>query len=129
MRIEIDVSERLIDDIAQTIEAPAEHVAGRSGERHVAFLDGLECEHSRVEPTSKLVCEATKALIHGLDALLGSELISLAPELRHGVGDGIVEAPIEGVKFVDRDCCLSRNGRSDRSWRPWAVYRRASGRT
>ena len=54
--------------------------------------------------------EKPKVQIHGLTAVVGDDLIALAPELGDGIGYGVVEAFVESEKLIRRDRRLLLDG-------------------
>jgi hypothetical protein len=84
-------------------QAAIEHGAGRPGQTDIAGLDGGNGEGRGMDEVAQFVGEEAQPLIQRLDAFFRIDEVALGGKLRHGVGDTVVQAAVEGAKLVHRD--------------------------
>ena len=95
-RVEANLGERTIYEIAQIEQAALVHRAHRASDRDNAPADAFEREHRGREQVSQLVREDSEAL----SACLRHELLALFGEVCDGSRDGSTEACVEPLEIL-----------------------------
>jgi hypothetical protein len=98
-----NINEQSDAKILQHFEAPLEDGASRSSYADVAAFYNVHGEHCSIDQVAKFVCKKTQAFILRLFTRVNDDPIAFACEFRYCIGDGIIEASIERLKFIIRD--------------------------
>ena len=96
--VQTHLDERPVDEVTQSEQAAIEQGARGPRQAHAAFLDRRDGKDRRADQVPELVREKAQTLVRGPRRFVELELIALASELRDGIGDRIVEAPVERVE-------------------------------
>src|SRR5689334_10799183 len=98
-----NVNQDALAKILQTFEASIEYGASRSSYSDVTAFYNVGGEHCRVDQVAKFVCKKTQAFIQRLFARVSDDTIAFACELRYRIGNRVIEASIQCLKFTVRD--------------------------
>jgi hypothetical protein len=98
-RFQPNLGERSVDEVIQAFQAAIQDCAGRSRDANLARLQDAERQHGGAELVAHFVGEDPDAF----GALLRQCLVTQASKFGYRLRDGIVDASIQGVKFIDRD--------------------------
>jgi hypothetical protein len=92
-----------VDQVLEADQAAVEHGAGRTRQTHVAGTDDGQRQDRSAQVISHLVREVAKPFVQRRGLEVRSREVPLIGELGDGIGDGVVQASVEGAEFIHLD--------------------------
>ena len=103
--VETDLGERATNESAHSHEAAMEHRPGASCDSDIPSLENLERDDRGVDQVSQFMSQEPEALAPARGLSIDDGLISFAPVLGDGAGDGVVKASVQRAKSPRADGC------------------------
>ena len=94
-----DFIEGAVDQCCESSEAAFQHIASGAGNWQVSYFEGADRKRGSSHRVAQFLRQKSKALIDLVRLLARHGGVALDAELSHGIGNGIVQAPVQGAKF------------------------------
>jgi hypothetical protein len=100
---EPDLGERVSDEIPSAQEAPMEHRPSAAGDADVSGFHDVERDERGIEQVAQFMRKEPEPHVLAIGVAVDGGLIALAPELRDGARDRVIQASVQHPEVIGAD--------------------------